>query len=148
MRGGAGFAASSAGRAPPRRGRLHRLVAERLPLPLGGRAYHLARGALPGDPVAVEALRSAAADALDAGAAVVAVRHLREAARLVAGGDSPLRAAVLDELAGAADLAGDHTPGVPALRELLRVASRPAGGITTPLRPPPLRAAGRAGPAG
>src|SRR2546430_13283975 len=137
MRGGAGFAASSAGRAPPRRGRLHRLVAERLPLPLGGRAYHLARGALPGDPVAVEALRSAAADALDAGAAVVAVRHLREAARLVAGGDSPLRAAVLDELAGAADPARDPTPRRPAPPGPPRAPPPPPGRAPAPPPAPP-----------
>ncbi|HSR22803.1 MAG TPA: AAA family ATPase, partial [Candidatus Eisenbacteria bacterium] len=100
---------------PARRSRLHRLVADRLPLPLGSRAYHLGRGALPGDAVAVETLRAAAGDALGNGSAAVAVRHLQEAARLVAGGDRQLRVVVLDELAGAADVAGDHTAGIPAL---------------------------------
>ena len=119
---------------PARRASLHRLVAERLPLPLGGRAYHLARGALPGDLVAVEAIRAAAADALQAGSAAVAVRQLQEAARLVTGGDTRVRVAVLDELAGAADVAGDHTAGIPALRELLRLATTPADRVTTRLR--------------
>jgi DNA-binding CsgD family transcriptional regulator len=119
---------------PARRAQLHRLIAERLPLPLGARAYHLARGALPGDVVAVEALRAAAADALEAGSAALAVSQLREAVRLVAGGDGRLRIAVLDELAGAADVAGDHTAGIPALRELLHLTTAPADRVTTRLR--------------
>jgi ATP/maltotriose-dependent transcriptional regulator MalT len=119
---------------PARRARLHRLVADRLPLPLGSRAYHLGRGAVPGDVVAVEALRAAGADAVESGSPAVAVRHLQEAARLVAGADKPLRAAVLDELAGAADVAGDHAAGIPALRELLHLAATPDDRVTTRLR--------------
>jgi DNA-binding CsgD family transcriptional regulator len=119
---------------PARRARLHGLVADRLPLPLGSRAYHLGRGAMPGDAVAVEALRAAAADAVESGSPAVAVRHLQEAARLVAGADRQLRAVVLDELAGAADVAGDHTAGIPVLRELLNLAATPDDRVTTRLR--------------
>lgn len=119
---------------PARRAMLHRRVGDRLPLPPGARAYHVARGALPGDLRAVEALRAAAGDARESGAAAVAVRHLQEAARLVPASDRELRAAVLDELAGAADMSGDHTAGIPALRELLALAITPGERITARLR--------------
>jgi DNA-binding CsgD family transcriptional regulator len=119
---------------PARRVTLHRRVGDRLPLPPGARAYHVARGALPGNLTAVEALREAASEATESRAAAVAVRHLQEAVRLVPASDRELRATVLDELAGAADMAGDHTAGIPALRELLALATTPGERITARLR--------------
>ncbi|MDQ6899161.1 MAG: hypothetical protein M3072_06590, partial [Candidatus Dormibacteraeota bacterium] len=64
----------------------------------------------------------------------LAVAHLQGAVALVPGADAAARAAVLDELAGAADAAGDHTAGIPALQELLQLAVSADVQVTTRLR--------------
>ncbi|HEY0830412.1 MAG TPA: AAA family ATPase [Candidatus Dormibacteraeota bacterium] len=118
---------------PARRTELHALIADRLPLDSGRRAYHLARSARPGDVNAIEALRQAARDALRAGSPSVAIGHLRDALELVPPTHASRRT-VLDQLAGAADAAGDHTAGVPAVRELLRGAGGAEEQVTARLR--------------
>jgi DNA-binding NarL/FixJ family response regulator len=119
---------------PGRRAQLHRLVAELMPAPPEVRAFHLARGAAPGDRRAVGALRTAAREAMAAKAPSVGVARLHEALNLAPPSDPVLRAELLDELAGAADAAGDHTSGIPALRELLTLVDDPGQVAGTRLR--------------
>ena len=119
---------------PARRAHLHRRAADSLPLQPALRAYHLARGAQPGDAVAIDALRAAASDAFRAGSPKVAAARLQDALNLTPGADSQMRHQLLDELAGAADAAGDHTAGVPALRELLRLAAHRSEEVAARLR--------------
>ena len=119
---------------PGRRNELHRRAADRLPLRPAVRAYHLARSAGPGDVAAIAALREVASDAYREGSPRVAAARLREALDLAPAGERELRRGLLDELAGASDAAGDHTIGIPALRELLQLTSDRSEVATTRLR--------------
>lgn len=101
-----------------RRRALHRRAADALaaqPLPV--RAYHAARGAIPGDVAALDLVTAAARDAevhqLHRQAA-----GLLQAALSLSPAGSPQRTQLLDELAWQAGCVGDHAAGVPALREL------------------------------
>jgi len=101
-----------------RRRALHRRAADALgaqPLPV--RAYHAARGALPGDTAALDLLTTAAREAEAQQLHRQAVGLLQAALSLSPAG-APQRAQLLDELAWQAGCVGDHTAGVPALREL------------------------------
>lgn len=119
---------------PARRAELHRLIAERVPASISIRAFHLARGATPGDVGAIAALCTAAREATAAGAPSLAVARLREALDLVPPSNPELRSELLDHIAGAADAAGDHTTGIPALRELLTLIDDPIQMAGTRLR--------------
>ena len=105
------------------------------------RAYHALRAALPGDNEMLDLIRAGARSAEDA------QRH-REAVTLLAGalplqGDGPERIALLDELAGQASEIGDHTTGVPALRELAKLrAGDPLGEADARMRLASLLASG------
>jgi DNA-binding CsgD family transcriptional regulator/tetratricopeptide (TPR) repeat protein len=110
-------------------------VHERLALalaaePLGVRAYHVARSALPGDEEAVALLREAAREAERMQAHREALGHLRAALALVPAGTTrttgpgepwPVRQMLLDEIAWQATEASDHTIALPALRELVEL---------------------------
>jgi len=86
--------------------------------PLAVRAYHAARGALPGDHEALALVREAAREAERAEAHGEALQHLVAALELVAA-ESEERSELLDEIGWQAAEAGDHVVGIPALRELL-----------------------------
>jgi AAA ATPase domain len=104
------------------RRRLHATVAERSRHePLDVRAYHLARGSLPGDVEAVAVLREAARHDEANGSHREALVHLQAALRLLGpddDGDPAERIDLLHEIAWQAGVASDHTVGIPALAAL------------------------------
>src|SRR5256714_3593227 len=89
-----------------------------LTAPLAVRAYHLARGALPGDLDAVAGLRAAAEYAARLQAHREALGHLRAALELTPRAGTGTRVELLDETAWLAAAAADHTTGIAALTEL------------------------------
>ena len=104
--------------AATRRG-LHARIAERgAREPIDVRAYHVARGALPGDGEAVAILREAARSDEAKGSHREALTHLRAALRLLDPTDDAARVELLREIAWQAAIASDHTIGIPAIREL------------------------------
>ncbi len=102
-----------------RRRELHARAAETL---RGGslavRAFHVSRGALPGDADAIALLRAAAAEAGHAWAHREALAHLRAALALMPTGDRDRRD-LLDEIAWRSAAASDFEAGIEALRELI-----------------------------
>ena len=82
------------------------------------RAYHAARGALPGDDDAVALLREAARADERSGSHREALTHLRAALRLLGEGTDAERIDLLREIAWQAAIASDHTVGIAALEEL------------------------------
>ena len=104
------------------RRRLHAAVAERsLREPIDVRAYHVARGALPGDEDAVALLREAARHDEANGSHREALVHLQAALRLLDPDDADGGAERIDllrEIAWQAGVASDHTVGIPALAAL------------------------------
>ena len=86
--------------------------------PLAVRAYHAARGALPGDSAAIALIWDAARAAERAQTHREALLHLSALRRLIPPA-SPDRAAVLDEIGWQAAEGGEHQSGIDALRELL-----------------------------
>jgi DNA-binding CsgD family transcriptional regulator len=101
-----------------RRREVHARLARALAAePLAVRAYHLARGALPGDRDAIRVLREAAAEAERVQSHREAIAHLRAALEIAPAG-KPVRGRLLDEIAWQAGEASDHTTALPALREL------------------------------
>ena len=101
------------------RRRLHAAVAKRsLHEPIDVRAYHVARGALPGDADAVALLREAARHDEVNGSHREALVHLQAALRLLDPDDpdgGAERIDLLREIAWQAGVASDHTVGIPAL---------------------------------
>ncbi len=117
-----------------RRRELHEDLARRLSdEPLAVRAYHAARGALPGDATAIALLRDAAREAERAQAHREALQHLGAAAALIPAG-SPERADALDEIGWQAAEAGAHGVGAEALRELLALRTEPRERATVHMR--------------
>lgn len=88
--------------------------------PLGVRAYHVARGALPGDREAVRVLQDAAREAERTQSHREALGYLRAALELVPKGEGGRRE-LLDVAAWHAAEASDHTIAIPLLRELAGV---------------------------
>jgi len=102
---------------------LHLRVAQAIEgAPLAVRAYHAARGALPGDPWAVALIREAAGEAERNQTHREALTHLQAALDLVPAHARSERAQLLDEIAWQASCTGDHTVGIPALRELAEMS--------------------------
>jgi hypothetical protein len=96
---------------------LNRRAADIAAQPLAMRAYHAARGALPGDVPALDLVIAAARDAEERQLHRQAVGLLQCALSLTPA-PMPERARLLDELAWQAGCVGDHVAGVPALLEL------------------------------
>lgn len=94
------------------------LVAE----PTAVRAYHAARGALPGEADAIALIWDAAREAERSQAHREALQHLTALRRLLPA-TSPDRATLLDEVGWQAAEAGEHEMGIDALRELLPLRS-------------------------
>jgi ATP/maltotriose-dependent transcriptional regulator MalT len=104
-----------------RRRELHARVAAALAAePIAVRAYHVARGALPGDGEAIRVLHEAATEAERAQAHREALGHLLAALELVPK-DGGGRRELLDRIAWHAAEASDHTIAIPVLRELADV---------------------------
>jgi ATP/maltotriose-dependent transcriptional regulator MalT len=93
--------------------------------PLAARAYHAARGALPGDAAALGLIWDAAREAERAQAHREALQHLAALRRLIPVGAAE-RATVLDEIGWQAAEGGEHEVGIAALRELLALRTDPA----------------------
>ena len=106
-----------------RRRELHVQVGRALVVaPLAVRAYHIGRGALPGDLAAVAVLREAAGEAVRAAAPREALGHLSTALSLTPLAEVGLRRAILDDVAWQATVAPDHEAGIVALRELIELS--------------------------
>jgi DNA-binding NarL/FixJ family response regulator len=102
-----------------RRREMHEALARALVSePAAVRAYHAARGALPGDTAAIALIWEAAREAERAQAHREALQHLAALRRLIPAG-SPDRDAVLDEIGWQAAEGGEHEVGIGALRDLL-----------------------------
>ena len=95
-----------------------RIAATDVRAPLDVRAYHTARGALPGDHDAVALLWEAARADERSGSHREALTHLRAALRLLGQGADAERVDLLREIAWQAGIASDHTIGIAALEEL------------------------------
>ena len=105
-----------------RRRELHLRVAQALDgAPPAVRAHHAARGALPGDRWAVALILEAAREAERNQTHREALTHLQAALDLVSARARAERAQLLDEIAWQASCTGDHTVGIPALRELAEI---------------------------
>ena len=109
-----------AGLGPARRRELHLLAAGAIGSePIAVRAYHVGRGALPGDIEAVAVLREAARQAEHSQAHREALAHLEKTLQVLPNNDTVQRREVLDEIGWQASAAGDHLTGVAALEKLL-----------------------------
>jgi DNA-binding CsgD family transcriptional regulator len=91
--------------------------------PIAVRAYHAARGALPGDAAAIALIWEAAHEAERAQAHGEALQHLAALRRLIPAGAE--RNTVLDEVGWQAAEGGAHEVGIEALRELLPSVTEP-----------------------
>ncbi len=108
------------------RRRLHAgLARELVGAPADVRAYHAARGGMPGDEEALALVRAAAAEAMRQSRHRSAVTHLKAALQLAPPIALALHRELLDQLAWQASAAGDATSGVPALRRLVALAHDP-----------------------